>query len=58
MMDSPITLPVLMACVELTSLIFTGQPFGESIIWLKLLFGFGVIFSLLGAVLLDAVLLG
>ena len=54
----PITLPVLMACVELTSLIFTGQPFGESIIWLKLLFGFGVIFSLLGGVLLDAVLLG
>ncbi len=54
----PITLPVLMACVELTSLIFTGQPFGASIIWLKLLFGFGVIFSLLGGVLLDAVLLG
>ena len=54
----PITLPVLMACVELTSQIFTGQPFGESIIWLKLLFGFGVIFSLLGGVLLDAVLLG
>ncbi len=54
----PITLPVLMACVELTSLIFTGQPFGDSIIWLKLLFGFGVIFSLLGGVLLDVVLLG
>ena len=54
----PITLPVLMACVELTSVILTGQPFGESIIWLKLLFGFGVIFSLLGGVLLDAVLLG
>ena len=54
----PITLPVLMACVELTSLIFAGQPLGESIIWLKLLFGFGVIFSLLGGVLLDAVLLG
>ena len=54
----PITLPVLMACVELTSLILAGQPFGESIIWLKLLFGFGVIFSLLGAVLLEVVLLG
>ena len=53
----PITLPVLMACVKVTTLIFTGEPLGESIVWLKLLIVFAVIFTLLGAVLLEAVLL-
>ena len=53
----PITLPVLMACVKLTTLIFTGEPIGDSVIWLKLLIAFAVIFTLLGGVLLDAVLL-
>tara|TARA_Y100000588_G_scaffold386678_1_gene482755 strand:+ start:5592 stop:6275 length:684 start_codon:yes stop_codon:yes gene_type:complete len=53
----PMTLPVLMACVKVTTLIFTGEPLGESIVWLKLLIAFAVIFTLLGAVLLEAVLL-
>ncbi len=53
----PMTLPVLMACVKLTTLILTGEPIGDSIIWLKLLVGFAVIFTLLGGVLLEAVLL-
>ena len=53
----PITLPVLMACVKLTTLILTGEPIGDSIIWLKLLVAFAVIFTLLGGVLLEAVLL-
>ena len=35
----PMTLPVLMACVKLTTLILTGEPIGDSIIWLKLLVG-------------------
>lgn len=52
----PVTLPVMMACVKLTTLILAGEPLGDSVIWLKLLFGFGLIFSLLGAVLLDVVL--
>ena len=53
----PMTLPVLMACVKLTTLIFAGEPIGESIIWIKLLVAFAVIFTLLGGVLLEAVLL-
>ena len=52
----PVTLPVMMACVKLTTLILAGEPLGDSVIWLKLLFGFALIFSLLGAVLLDVVL--
>lgn len=52
----PVTLPVMMASVKLTTLILVGEPLGDSVIWLKLLFGFALIFSLLGAVLLDVVL--
>ena len=53
----PMTLPALIACVQLTSLILLGEPLGDSIAWLRLLFGFDVIFTLLGAVLLEVVLL-
>jgi heme exporter protein B len=52
----PLTVPALMACVKLTMVILTGEPLGDSIIWFKLLIGFDVIFSLLGAVLLESVL--
>ena len=52
----PLTLPALMACVELTPLVLTGQPLGDSVIWLKLLIVFDVIFALLGANLLEFVL--
>ena len=53
----PVTLPVLMACVQLTTLIFSGEPIGESAVWLRLLVAFAVIFTLLGGGLLEAVLL-
>lgn len=52
----PLVLPALMACVELTTLAFAGEPFGESMIWLRLLAGFNVIFTLLGSVLLEPLL--
>jgi heme exporter protein B len=52
----PISLPALMACVQLTTVIFAGDPIADSFIWFKLLISFDVIFSLLGATLLDYVL--
>jgi heme exporter protein B len=52
----PLTVPALMACVKLTMVILTGEPLGDSIVWFKLLIGFDVIFTLLGAVLLESVL--
>lgn len=52
----PVTLPVLMACVQLTTVILIGEPLGDSVVWLRLLFGFALIFSLLGGVLLEVVL--
>ena len=52
----PMSLPALMACVHLTSLIFAGDPIGDSFVWFRLLVSFDVIFALLGASLLDYVL--
>jgi heme exporter protein B len=52
----PISLPALMACVELTRVIFAGDAIGDSFVWFKLLISFDVIFALLGASLLDYVL--
>lgn len=54
----PIAVPALMACVQLTTVILMGEPLGESLIWIKLLIGFNVIFTLLGSVLLETVLVG
>ena len=53
----PICLPAMMACVQLTTLLLLGEPLGDSLAWLRLLIGFDVIFTLLGAVLLEVVLL-
>ena len=53
----PMTLPVLIACVQLTTVILLGDPMWDSIAWLKLLFGFDIIFTLVGAILLEIVLL-
>ena len=52
----PILVPAMMAAVELTTRILAGEAIGDSMIWFKLLAGFNVIFSLLGAVLLEVVL--
>jgi heme exporter protein B len=52
----PIVLPALMACVQLTSLLFAGEPIGDSFVWVKLLISFDIVFGLLGAMTLDAVL--
>jgi heme exporter protein B len=54
----PITVPALMAAVQLTTTLFSGQPMGPEMPWLRLLVGFDLIFTLLGAVLLEQVLVG
>ena len=54
----PITVPVLMAAVELTTTVFSGQPLAEDWAWLRLLIGFDVIFTTLSAALAEVVLVG
>jgi heme exporter protein B len=53
----PITLPALMACVALTNFILAGELPASAEVWWRLLIVFDVIFTLLGASLLEAVLL-
>ena len=53
----PIALPALMACVSLTGLVLAGEPSSSAEVWWRLLIVFDLIFTLLGATLLEAVLL-
>jgi heme exporter protein B len=53
----PIALPALMACVSLTGLVLAGEPSTSAEVWWRLLIVFDVIFTMLGATLLEAVLL-
>lgn len=52
----PLVLPALMACVHLTSLLFAGEALGDSMVWIRLLVVYDLIFTLLGATLTDFVL--
>ena len=52
----PLVLPALIACVHLTMLLFAGEPLADSMVWVRLLIVFNVIFTLLGATLTDFVL--
>jgi len=54
----PITVPALMASVQLTTVLFTGEPIAAEMVWLRLLFGFDLIFTLLGLALVEYVLVG
>ncbi len=54
----PITVPALMASVRLTTVLFSGQPVAPELVWLKLLAGFDLIFTLLGLALVELVLVG
>jgi heme exporter protein B len=52
----PVTVPALMASVRLTTALFSGQPLGPEAVWLRLLIGFDLIFTLLGLALIELVL--
>ncbi len=54
----PITVPALMAAVQLTTTLFSGEPLGAEMIWMRLLVGFDVIFTLLAAALAEFLLTG
>ncbi|MFQ5694396.1 MAG: heme exporter protein CcmB [Terriglobia bacterium] len=43
----PLTVPVLIAAIELTTLLLAGRPMSEGTPWFRLLAGFDIIFTLL-----------
>lgn len=54
----PITLPILMASVELTTTLFSGEPIASDLLWLRVLFGCDLIFTVLAGALVEYVLVG
>ncbi len=54
----PITVPALMASVQLTTALFAGEPIAAEMIWVQLLVAFDLIFTLLGMAMVEFVLVG
>lgn len=55
----PILIPALMAAMQMTTALVSGQPLdADMAVWLRLLAGFDVIFTALSLVLMETVLVG
>jgi len=55
----PMVIPALMAAMQLTTVLMAGEAIGaDNLIWLRLLAGFDIIFTALGLVLVETVLVG
>ena len=55
----PLLIPALMGAMTLTNDLMNGMPLGGSnFIWLRLLVGFDVIYTVLAMVFIDIVLVG
>lgn len=55
----PIMIPALMAAIRLTTDLIQGAPLaGDTMVWLRLLVAFNVIFTALAATLVETVLIG
>lgn len=51
----PLTIPVLIAAIESTTILLRGFPIRQAELWIKLLAGFDVIFTVLAWLLFDSV---
>ena len=51
----PLTVPVLIAAIESTVILLEGRPMSEAALWIKLLTGFDIVFTLLCWLLFDFV---
>ena len=59
MLVYPMLIPSLMAAMQLTTVLISGQPIaGDEIVWLRLLIGFDIIFTALAIALVEVVLVG
>jgi heme exporter protein B len=55
----PVMIPMLLGAMLLSAQLVNGQPItGDQAVWLKLMFGFDIIYTALSLVLMDTVLLG
>ena len=59
MLVYPMMIPALMAAMQLTTLLISGEPIaGGDWVWVRLLVGFDIIFTLLSVALVEVVLVG
>ena len=59
MLVYPLMIPMLLGAMRLTALLVAGEPIaGDETVWLRLLFGFDIIFTALALVLMETVLRG
>jgi heme exporter protein B len=59
MLVYPMMIPALMAAMRLTTLLVSGEPIGsDDWVWMRLLIGFDIIFTLLSVSLVEVVLVG
>jgi len=59
MLVYPMLIPALMAAMQLTTILISGQALaGDELIWLRLLVGFDIIFTALAIALVEVVLVG
>jgi heme exporter protein B len=59
MLIYPILAPALMGAMQLTSVLVAGQPIGpQTVMWLKMLVGFDLIFTSVSLILVETVLVG
>ncbi|MEO8028117.1 MAG: heme exporter protein CcmB [Bryobacteraceae bacterium] len=54
----PMMIPALMAAIELTRVLVTGEPIGENMMWFRVLTAFDIIFTALAVTFVDTVLQG
>ena len=55
----PMLVPALMAAMQLTTVLMNGTPLGgDNLLWLRLLAGFDLIYTLLAMVFIDIVVVG
>ena len=58
MLIYPMLVPALMAAMQLTTTLISGEPLAGEMIWLRLLIGFDIIFTALALALVETVLVG
>jgi heme exporter protein B len=59
MLVYPVLIPCLMAAMQLTTTLVSGEPIvGDQLAWLRLIVGFDIIFTSLAVLLIDTVLIG
>ena len=51
----PIVVPVIVAAVKATTLVLTGRPWGDMLIWLQIIIAFDIIYLVVATLVFEFV---